>query len=833
MVPESNPALQRADSTDSTPRRTPRRSRLVFAGLALAALTGAVATPLAANAGVDPASSLQAMLGLGDPAPATATSLTTSAPAQAVGDETAGLRVRVSPTISTTISPGEPVALSVEIENATGEALAPGTVRLVRADGAIDDEAELDEWLAADAQDSTGIAGDAVTLGEAESRGLAAGGATLVSFTVPGEAFGELAGSPVLGLGAELRVGDTVVAAGTAAYANADVPASGSVAVALAAPLTTPTGTVPLGLIPADQLANWTSPTGLLTRQLDALAGRRVAIGLDPRIVASIRVLGTSAPASATAWLQRLANVPNEVFPLAYADADVAAQAQLDLPGLLAPTSFGDVLDPADFATTPEAADEDDGSAVGTPATDEPVEPEPTPGGVPTTDELLAWPYTRADLAWPADDTVAAGDLGYLDAAGLTTTILAPGNVEPVDGPASSSANVDGSTALVADAELTEPLRAASDASTDTEWREATGRLLAELALDAGSARTTVLATFDRGDASQSARVSAVIDEIAGSGWSSLAGLSDAIGAPPESRTLVDEPESEGRLSAIGRMVETEARLAEFATVLTDESLITGPTRRQLLSLLDVAWLDDPDAWESEVGDWLAEQRATLGSVSVVPSSTINVVSTETGVPTTIENTLPYPVTVVVDVAPSNGRLIVEDQVEATVEPQSRSTVRVPVAAGVGNGEVSLAVSLTSTAGVPIGTTVTIPANVQADWEGLGAAILAVIVVLVFGIGLWRNIRRRRRARLAAAEGAAAGDADAPNAPNDADAATDADAAAADAAGDRDAAGDDGDDASAAPAAADAAAGDPVAPAADAADTTATETADPTGPERG
>lgn len=770
MVPESNPALQRADSTDSTPRRIRRPSRAVVAGLALAALAGAVVTPLAANAGVDPATGLQAMLGMAAPAQDTETGFTASAPVQAVGDETAGLRVRISPTISTTVSLGQPVALSVEIENATGEALAPGTVRLVRADGAIDDQPELDEWLAADAQDSTGIAGDAVTLGEAESRGLAAGGATLVSFTVPGDAFGELAGSPVLGLGAELRVGDTVVAAGTAAYANADVPAAGSVAVALAAPLTTPTGTVPAGLIPADQLENWTSPTGLLTRQLDALAGRRVAIGLDPRIVASIRVLGTSAPTSATAWLQRLANVPNEVFPLAYADADVAAQAQLDLPGLLAPTSFGDVLDPAGFATSPEAADEDGDAAAGAPATDEPLEAEPTPGGVPTTEEVLAWPYTRTDLAWPADDTVAAGDLGYLDAAGLTTTLLAPGNVEPVEGPASSSANVDGSTALVADAELTEPLRVASDATTDTEWREATGRLLAELALDAGTARTTVLATFARGDASQSARVSAVIDEIAGSGWSSLAGLSDAIGAPPETRTLVDEPEAEGRLSAIGRMVETEARLAEFATVLTDESLITGPTRRQLLSLLDVAWLDDPDAWEAEVGQWLAEQRDTLGSVSVVPSSTINVVSTETGVPTTIENTLPYPVTVVVDVAPSNGRLIVEDQVEATVEPQSRSTVRVPVAAGVGNGEVSLAVSLTSTAGVPIGTTVTIPANVQADWEGLGAAILAVIVVLVFGIGLWRNIRRRRRARLEATEAGA----------SEADAASEGDAAVAD-----------------------------------------------------
>ena len=749
MVAESNPARQRADSS---PRRPERRTRLVLAGLALAALTGAVATPLAANAGVDPAAGIQAALGLADSGGST-TGVDRSAPVQAIGDETTGLQLRISPTISTTVSLGEPVALSVEIENATGDALAPGVVRLVRASGAIDDEAGLDEWLVADAQDSTGIAGSTEPLAEGESRSLAAGGATLVSFTVPGEAFADLADSPVVGLGAELLVGDTVVAAATAAFANADVPAAGSVAVAIAAPLTTPTGTAAVGLIPADQLENWTSPTGLLNRQLDALAGRRVAIGVDPRIIASIRVLGTSAPASATAWLQRLANVPNEVFPLGYADADLAAQAQLDLPALLTPTSFSDVLDPADFATGAGAAGDEEVA----PATDEPVEPQPTPGEVPTTEQLLEWPYTRTDLAWPADDTVAAGNLGYFDAAGLTTALLAPGNVEPDEELVSSSANIDGSTALVADAGLTLPLRAASEASTDTEWREATGQLLAQLAIDAGTARTTVLATFDRGAASQSNRVSAVIDEIAGSGWSSLAGLSDAIGAPPEARTLIDEPEADGRLSAIGRMVETEAQLTEFASILTDERLITGPARRQVLSLLDVAWLDDTDAWEPAVVEWQAAQRSTLGGVSVVPSSTINVVSTETGVPTTIENTLAYPVTVIVDVSPSNGRLIVEDQVEVTVEPQSRSTVRVPVAAGVGNGEVSLAVSLTSPTGVPIGNTVTIPANVQADWEGLGAAVIATIVVLVFGIGVWRNIRRRRRQRAEAAAGGTEG----------------------------------------------------------------------------
>ena len=776
MVDESIPARPRADSPTRRTRTLPRPARFALGGAALVAVAAMVGAPIAGNAGVDAAAALQAVLpatGIAPPAnPATDAvgSIRPAGPSRAV-DDSSGLRVSVSPTISSTVSLGGPVAISVEIENATGEALAPGVVRLVRADADIDDTSELDDWLAPDQDGDSDADSDAasmVPVAESEARGLPAGGATVVSFTVPADAFAELADSPVLGLGAELLVGDTVVASGTSAYANAGVPASGSVAVALAAPVTTPTTGGAAGLIDVDQLTNWTSPTGLLTRQLDALAGRRVAIGIDPRIIASIRVLGTSAPPSATAWLQRLAGLPNEIFPLAYSDADVAVQAQVGLPALLGPTSFTDAMDPANFPATGEgsvdlgAVDEQDASESPTAPPTDASEPPPTPGTLPTTEQLLSWPYTRTDLAWPGDDTVATGDLGFFAASGLTTSILAPGNVEPVVGVAPSSATIDGSTALVADGGLTEPLRAASTASTDTEWREATGQVLASLALDAGAARTTVFATFDRGSVSQIARVSALIDEIANSPWSTLAGLSEAIGAPPEARTLIDEPESDERRAQVSRLTEVEAQVAEFSTVLADPALLTGPVRRELLSLLDVAWLDDLEAWNGVAGDWLVAQRGVLGSISVVPSSTINVVSTETGVPTTIENTLPYPVTVVVDVSPSNGRLIVEEQVEQTVEPQSRSTVRVPVAAGVGNGEVTLTVSLASTAGVAIGTPVDIPVNVQADWEGLGAGILATIAVVVFGLGVWRNIRRRRRDRAAAAAEAAGPETDAP-----------------------------------------------------------------------
>jgi len=276
-----------------------------------------------------------------------------------------------------------------------------------------------------------------------------------------------------------------------------------------------------------------------------------------------------------------------------------------------------------------------------------------------------------------------------------------------------------------------------------------------------------MLASFDRGAPALADRMSAVIDEIEGSRWSTLAGLADAIGAPPEPRSLVDEAEAVDRRSTVARMTAVEADVAAFASVLAEPELLTAPARRDLLSVLSVAWLEEGDAWNAAAGEWLRRQRDTVGAVSVVPSSPINVLSTETGVPTTIDNTLPYPVTVFVEVEPSNGRLIVEDRVEVTVGPESRSTVSVPVAARIGNGEVSLTVSLTSPTGVPIGTPVTIPANVQADWEGLGATILASIAVLVFGIGIWRNIRRRRRARAeAAAEVSGGAEAEASGSPD-------------------------------------------------------------------
>ncbi|MGH3703415.1 MAG: DUF6049 family protein, partial [Agromyces sp.] len=671
----------------------------------------------------------------------------------------AGVVLRVAPTGSTNVTPDAPVDLEIEIVNSTSEPVEAGTLRLLRSATAIDEPAELDAWLAQAPDPEASAADDAVPeataidgvgVAELASTTIAPGAVEVVSITLPPEAIDEIDASPVLGFGAELLVGDTLVSSSADAFANANAPVTGTTSIALAVPLTVPASAS--GLLRAEDLATWTSPFGLLTRQLDAVEGRPIAIGVDPRIIASIRVLGTSAPSTATAWLERLAGLQNEIFPLAYADADVAAQAQLGVPALLGPTSFTDVLDPADFTGTAEVTAGDDGDSAPS-AT--PVPTQPATGELPTTEELLAWPYTRTDIAWPGDDTVATGDLAFLGAAGLTTSILAPGNVSTDEQWANAASTVDGSTAVVADARLTAPLRAASEALTDAEWRSAAGQLGAELALldgDDAEQPATLLATLGRGAGAQSARVSATLDQLAANPRVAAASLTDAIGAPPVARALVDQPEDQQRIDNVDRIIRTDANVAAFATVLEDPRELTGPTRRDALALLDVAWLDDRPAWDAAVGEWLVAQRRTLDAVSVVPSSPINVVSSETGVPTTILNALPYPVTVVVDVTPSNGRLVVEDQITVKIDPESRSTTTVPVAAGIGNGDVTLTVSLTSPEGVPIGSPVSIPVNVQADWEGLGAAIIGVIIVVFFGVGIWRNIRRHRKRRAEAAE---------------------------------------------------------------------------------
>ncbi len=161
------------------------------------------------------------------------------------------------------------------------------------------------------------------------------------------------------------------------------------------------------------------------------MVGTTVAIGLDPMVAASIRVLGTAAPAVG-ARLPRpaAARIPNEVFLLSYADADPAVTRPANAGSDLAPLGFDFAIDPADFgpAVTP-TPDPDDRRRPLSPTRSRPVSPTGRPPPLPTTEDLLAWPATLESIAWPAEGTVGADGLATLAGLGYADVLLSGSNV--------------------------------------------------------------------------------------------------------------------------------------------------------------------------------------------------------------------------------------------------------------------------------------------------------------------------------------------------------------------------------------------------------------------
>ena len=558
-----------------------------------------------------------------------------------------------------------------------------------------------------------------------------------------------------IALGAGAALAALALVLGPALGASAiDQPGSGGgspaakaspapVSLAVLVPLTVrPTAT---GLIDAATLAGYTAPLGVLTRQLDAVIGTHAVIGLDPMIIASIRVLGTSAPASATSWLDRLRTSGNEVFSLAYADADLAALARADALKLRDPVGFNFAIDPRNFGPALTASPTPSPSASST-------EPPVTDGaGTPPlpTDaaEVLDWSYTLKSIAWPADDSVAASDLSDLSGAGYQSVVLSSGNVS-----AATSGYVDlpGIHGIVADAGITSLVRDAVYSSDPSGPQDALDRVNSALSgMAAVSPGRTVVATLDRRWPLGALNLHALFDDLATQNSVIEVGLTTVVAGTHPAATVVDEagdPARGNQVESAVRAIEAESR---FATVATDPTAVTGPRRLALLALLAVSWLRGTDDWGSQVTTFLAGSQTLMSSVQIVAGSDLVVGSGATNIPVTVSNALNVPITVYVNVdSPSSVLRVRAQNVPLTVEPSSSNKAAIPVTA-LTNGQVDTMITLTSVAAVPIGEPDYVSVDLHPGWESVGTAIVIALLVLIFGGGLARNIVKRRAARRA------------------------------------------------------------------------------------
>lgn len=535
--------------------------------------------------------------------------------------------------------------------------------------------------------------------------------------------------------------GAVLLALGFAAPATARPAAtSAPLSVAVVVPITVPGDGS--GLLDAATLANLTSPIGALTRDLDAVLATPATVALDPMIPVSIRVLGTQAPPSATAWLARLEAAANEVFLLAYADADLTVFAREDALGLAEPTGFAYALDPASFgpaqsptptATEPPATPTPTATPTGDPGDD-------SPPPLPSTEELLAWPGAIGRIAWPAEGTVAAGDLKAYAEAGFEAVLLSSANVSEVRSGAVDLGPLPG---LIADSAASALLREAAT-SFDPQTREAAARRLATALDGLAAARPgrSVVLTLDRGASLASGGLAEAFDAIRERAGADPVGLAAVLAAPKGSASVV-RGEERPAVDAADRLLDAVRAERSFASILGDPTLLTGPRRAELLSLLSVQ-STAADDWPSRLAAYLAESHAIRGSVTIADDGGVFVTSSSTFIPVRVSNALEHAVTVRISARPLLDRIRISSPVEVTIEPGSTATVKLDAQA-ITNGRVTVRVALSSPVnGTPIGQPRSLVVDLQAQWETVGLVIGGVLF-LVFAVGIVRNIVRRRR----------------------------------------------------------------------------------------
>ncbi|ROS37245.1 murein biosynthesis integral membrane protein MurJ [Curtobacterium sp. PhB78] len=713
------------------------RTTLAAAASTLVAL-GLVVAPVSAPH-ADAATVSSAKTHLADPAAADAGKATIS----------------VAPAHRGIVQRDQDLTLSVTVTNDTDAALPAGTAEfdIFRSVSTRD---VLADWLADTT--TTGYLGapmDSVDIPEVPAhRSVTIDSVEIVSGNV---ALGGYSSFGARRIAAEYTAGETFAVARSAITWYPDfeqVPVSVSVAM----PVTVPKSTD--GILSAAVLAAATSVDGTLTQQLDAAEDHNVAVAVDPRIIASIRILGENAPSAATAWLQRLESLRNETFALSYADADVTGLRQAGSDGILAPISLDQSVKTENFpgaetpAPTPTATP---GQTTTPSSTASPSDDATTDAGsgdttetLPTTEQLLDFPYSMDSIAWPADGTVTAADLTALQRADKDTTIVSSGNTSAgANATVSASEKIGDDHVLVSDQSMSSLLRDAATAPDRQSWSSAMSELTATLATSARDGGTTgpILLTLGRDWPSDSTRLSQTLDALESTAWVAPADLSTASDATAGSLTLNSASTGADRIAQLKRLVQGEQGLSAFATILDTPAALTAPARLRLLAIASNAWRGDDDGLQAAVDVRTAAWAKQTTEVGIVDSSSLTLLGDRSSLPVSIRNSSDYPVTVHLAVQPSNSALrIVRNDIVVEIQPDSSTRATVPVQS-VANGKVELTMSLSSPTGVAIAQPATVELNVQAQWETVITAAAAVALIAIFGFGIFRSIRKRIRRR--------------------------------------------------------------------------------------
>lgn len=497
-------------------------------------------------------------------------------------------------------------------------------------------------------------------------------------------------------------------------------------------PVTAPAGTT--GVVDVAQQADLTRADGAWTEALEAARALPAAtVALDPAVLASIRLAGDAAPASATAFLADLRDLGNETVRLAYADGDVTLQRAAGLTAPLGPGSFAGASTTAQSTATPAP------TAAATPA--------PTSSAEPAEQDPTEWDWSSTRVVWPVPGTTTGGDLGALAADG--TVLLGSDDVSDTAERAAAGplATVSGRRTLVADA-TTSGLLAAAAAADDVRGRSAAASLMAALATDATTgAAPAVLAVAGRGaDAGGLARVLALLRQQAWIRGEDLASLSRQ--DRPVGIALKSLSTPSGRIATARDLATAEREVQRVARAAEDPAALQGPYRLALLGALSAQWRGDDDGWARAASSVQRTLTAMPQQVTIEDAGATTV-STDGRLTVQVRNQLPQAITVDVTATVDSNRLQFDSAGRVKVPAGAVSPTRLDFRS-ISNGPAVVTLSLSTPKGSSFGSPVEQPVTVRAGFDTIVAVILLGALGLLLALGVYRNVTRRRRRTAAA-----------------------------------------------------------------------------------
>ncbi len=636
--------------------------------------------------------------------------------------------------------PGDDLRLQVTVDNASTVDVPESVATVALGDGPLRQQSALTAWLSGD-DDVQQRARR--TVGWLETPAIAAGQRGSFELTVPAGNLGirddpSVWGVRLLALDLDLGEGRDVQARSSITWLPEGVESQQRLATVV--PLTSGVETT-TGVLDESQLTALTGEQGRLRTRLDAATAAGATIAVDPMVLASIRSLGASAPASAAEWLADLEASALDSFLLGYGDVDPIELLRAGGAALRAPASLEFAIDPADFVEEPAPAPSPSGSPTATPTAEA---PDDDGTALPDVAALTAWEPTLPELAWPVG-AVAPTQLDGL--AGLQRALLDDRSL--ADAP-TDSARIDTAVPTVVErSAVSRAVAQAASATTTAAWQSAIARAKALLAVDARAGTATVVTAMPR-DGAETPRFGDTLRALTEVGWSSPGSLVEAFDEPAADAEAADVAVPE-RQAAVEGLVTASLGLDAIASAVDEPATLLGERRTALLGLLSSAWRDSPD-WAAAVDAERAEITALGGSITII-GDTINQLSSHSELPITVSNGLPQRATVYVTVTPSNPSLsVVNERVELVVPAGGQARAIVPVES-VANGAVTLTVSIASATGAAVAAPAFLDLNVQAGWETAITGTFAVLVGLIFVGGIVRTVLKRRKARAAASSG--------------------------------------------------------------------------------